>query len=105
MSPWEACFYAGSPMTDLSQTDCYSRELRVSKGDEIQDDVCDDRGILNLTCGAPSAPSTPTATGAQRRSRKLFTDVPSLCAPGCLQRGGDLRPAFKFATYAEPPKP
>jgi hypothetical protein len=21
MSPWEACFYAGSPMTDLSQTD------------------------------------------------------------------------------------
>jgi hypothetical protein len=22
MSPWEACFYAGSPMTDLSQTDC-----------------------------------------------------------------------------------
>jgi hypothetical protein len=24
MSPWEACFYAGSPMTDLSQTDCQS---------------------------------------------------------------------------------
>ena len=22
MSLWEACFYAGSPMTDLSQTDC-----------------------------------------------------------------------------------
>jgi hypothetical protein len=32
MSPWEACFYAGSPMTDLSQTDCENEYASTALG-------------------------------------------------------------------------
>ncbi len=49
MSPWEACFYAGSPMTDLSQTDCHK-----------------------LHAGA--AP-TPRATTWYRKSLPTFSDA------------------------------